>query len=224
MTSRHRLLSSVISTKLIIGATGILLFLYLIVHIAGNLMVFLGQDTFNRYSYMLVSNPLVAPVEIGLLLVVLIHLFKAISMTVQNRAARPRPYAVKKMAGGTSQKSLASSTMILTGLALLVFIPIHVAMFKYGPEYAYGANGIRDLYRLEVENFSSPVAVALYVLAMVVVGFHLWHGISSSAQTLGADTPTITPRIRVFGWVMAIVIGGGFLTIPLWLFFFGGRS
>src|SRR6478672_10547982 len=135
MRSRHRPFSSLITTKLIVGATGILLFLYLILHIAGNLMVFLGQDSFNRYSYMLVSNPLVVPVEIGLVIVALIHLFKAIGMTLQNRAARPVPYAMKKMAGGASQKSLASSTMILTGLALLVFIPIHVAMFKYGPEY-----------------------------------------------------------------------------------------
>src|SRR5439155_1116172 len=98
------------------------------------------------------SNPLVVPVEIGLLIVFLIHLFKAVRMTMQNRAARPAPYAVKKMAGGASQKSLASSTMIVTGLALLVFIPIHVKMFKYGPEYPYGIAGMRDLYRVELEN------------------------------------------------------------------------
>ena len=91
MTSRHRPLSSLITTKLIVGVTGILLFLYLILHIAGNLLVFLGQDTFNTYSYVLISNPLVVPVEIGLVLVVLIHLFKAIRMTLQNRSARPAP-------------------------------------------------------------------------------------------------------------------------------------
>jgi len=224
MTSRHRPLSSVISTKLIIGATGILLFLYLVVHILGNLLVFLGQDTFNRYSYMLVSNPLVAPVEIGLVFVVLIHLFKAISMTLQNRAARPAPYAVKKMAGGTSQKSLASSTMIVTGLVLLIFIPIHVAMFKYGPEYAYGTTGIRDLYRLEVENFSSPVAVALYVLVMIVVGLHLWHGVASSFQSLGVSGPRFTPAIRKIGKTAAVLIAGGFILIAVWVFLYGVRS
>src|SRR5258706_10120068 len=141
MPSRHRSLYSLITTKLIVGATGFLLFLYLILHIAGNLLVFLGQDTFNRYSYALISNPLVVPVETGLLIVFLIHLYKAVRMTIQNRTARPAPYAMKKMAGGASQKSLASSSMILTGLALLIFIPIHVAMFKYGPEYAYGTTG-----------------------------------------------------------------------------------
>ena len=223
MTSR-RFLSSLITTKLIVGVTGLLLFLYLVLHIAGNLMVFLGQDVFNRYSHALISNPLVVPVEIGLLAVFVIHLFKAISMTLENRAARPTPYAVKKMAGGASQKSLASSTMILTGLALLVFIPIHVTMFKYGPEYPYGATAMRDLYRVEVDNFSSPAWVAFYVLAMVVVGFHLWHGVASSFQSLGLSGPRFTPFIRRTGKTFAVLIAGGFIVIAVWVFLRGVRS
>jgi succinate dehydrogenase / fumarate reductase cytochrome b subunit len=224
MTSRPRFVSSLLTTKLIVGATGLLLFLYLILHIAGNMLVFLVQDAFNRYSYALISNPLVVPVEIGLLIVFLIHFYKAIRMTLQNRSARPAPYAMKKMAGGTSQKSLASSTMILTGLALLVFIPIHVVMFKYGPEYAYGATGMRDLYRLEVENFSSPAWVAFYVAAMIVVGFHLWHGVASSFQSLGLSGPRFTPAVRKVGKTFAVLIAGGFIVIAVWVFFCGVRS
>jgi len=223
MASRTHLLSSVLTTKLIIGVTGLLLFLYLILHIAGNLMVFLGQDVFNRYSYALISNPLVVPVEIGLLVVFLIHLVKAIRMTLGNRAARPAPYAVKKMAGGASQKSLASSTMIVTGLALLVFIPIHVRMFKYGPEYPYGTTSMRDLYRVEVENFSSPGWVAFYVVAMIVVGFHLWHGVASSFQSLGLSGPRFTPFVRKTGKVFAVLIAGGFIAISVWVFLYGVR-
>jgi succinate dehydrogenase / fumarate reductase cytochrome b subunit len=224
MASRSRFFSSLITTKLIVGITGLLLFLYLILHIAGNSMVFLGQDVFNRYSYALISNPLVVPVEIGLLAVFLIHLFKAIRITLQNRAARPTPYAVKKMAGGTSQKSHASSTMILTGLALLVFIPIHVKMFKYGPEYQYGATAIRDLYRVELENFSSPASVAFYVVAMLVVGFHLWHGVASSFQSLGLSGPRFTPLVRKAGKTFAVLIAGGFIAIAVWVFLYGARS
>ena len=208
---------------MIIGVTGILLFLYLILHIAGNVIVFFGPETFNRYSHALISNPLVVPVEIGLLVVFLIHLFKAIRMTFQNQQARPAKYASKKWAGGTSQKSIASSSMILTGLALLIFVPIHVLTFKYGTHYDYG-NGVRDLYRLEVENFSSPVAVGLYVLAMVLVGLHLWHGVPSSFQSLGLDGPRFTPFIRKAGKVSAVVIAGGFIVITLWVFLVGGRS
>jgi succinate dehydrogenase / fumarate reductase cytochrome b subunit len=96
-------------------------------------------------------------------------------------------------------------------------------MFKYGPEYTYGTTGIRDLYRLEVENFSSPVAVALYVVAMLVVGFHLWHGVASSFQSLGLAGPRFTPAIRTIGKAAAVLIAGGFIVIAVWVFLYGVR-
>ena len=223
MTTRRSFLGSLVTTKLIIGVTGVLLFAYLILHIAGNLIVFFGPETFNSYSHALISNPLVVPVEIGLLVVFLIHLFKAIRMTFGNQEARPAKYHKKEWAGGASQKNAASSTMILTGLAILIFVPIHVWQFKYGAYYDFG-DGVRDLYRTEVENFSSPVAVALYVAMMVLVGLHLWHGVGSSFQSLGLNGPRFTPFIRRTGKVSALVIAGGFIVITLWVFFVGGRS
>jgi len=223
MTTRRSLLGSLVTTKLIVGVTGILLFAYLILHIAGNLMVFLGPETFNTYAHVLISNPLVVPVEIGLLVVFLIHLFKAIRMTFRNQGARPAKYAKKEWAGGASQKSLASSSMILTGLAILIFVPIHVWQFKYGTHYDFG-EGIRDLYRTEVENFRSPIAVTLYIATMVLVGLHLWHGVGSSFQSLGLNGPRFTPFIRKTGKVFAVVIAGGFIVITLWVFFAGGLS
>ena len=223
MTTRRSPLRSLITTKLIIGVTGILLFAYLLLHIAGNLMVFLGRDAFNSYSHALISNPLVVPVEIGLLVVFLIHLFKAVRMTFQNQSARPVKYATKTWAGGASQKSLASSSMILTGLAILIFVPIHVKTVKYGAFYDVGG-GVRDLYRMEAENFNSPLAVAFYVVMMVVVGLHLWHGVASSFQSVGLNGPRFTPLIRKIGKVSAVVIAGGFIVITLWVFLVGGRS
>lgn len=223
MTTRRSFLGSLITTKLIIGVTGILLFAYLILHIAGNLLVFLGRETFNTYAHALISNPLVVPVEIGLLIVFLIHLFKAIRMTFQNQSARPAKYAKKELAGGASQKSLASTSMILTGLAILIFVPIHVRSFKYGTNYDLGG-GMRDLFRTEVENFSSPLAVGFYIVMMVLVGLHLWHGVPSSFQSLGLSGPRFTPLIRRIGKVSAIVIAGGFIVITLWVFLVGGRS
>jgi succinate dehydrogenase / fumarate reductase cytochrome b subunit len=222
MATRKGFLDSLVTTKIIIGATGVLLFAYLIVHIIGNLMVFLGRETFNSYAHFLITNPLVVPVEIGLLLVFLIHLFKAIRMTFQNQSARPVKYARKALAGGHSQKSLASSSMILTGLAILIFVPIHVWQFKYGTHYEVG-EGIRDLYRTEVENFSSPIAVMLYIAMMILVGLHLWHGVGSSFQSLGLSGPRFTPAIRNVGKVSAVIISTGFIIITLWAFFVGGR-
>jgi len=182
MSRVRRVFSSSVGTKLLIGLTGLALFAYLIVHLAGNLLIFWGQDTFNEYSHRLMSNPLVVPVEIGLLLIFLLHVYKTVRMYLGNQQARPVRYARKEPAGRPSRKTFASSTMIFSGLWLLVFIVIHVKAFRYGTEYPWAAGG-RDLYRLEMENFQNPLMVGFYVLSMLVVGSHLWHGVSSGFQS-----------------------------------------
>ena len=214
--SVRRVLSSSVGTKLVIGATGLLLFAYLLLHLAGNLMVFAGQETFNHYAHFLISNPLVVPAEIVLVLIFLVHIYKAVLMWTENQAARPVPYEQKAWAGHTSRKSLASSTMIWTGVAILAFVVVHVAHIKYGATYQIGDPPVRDLYRTEVEVFSSPVWVAIYVAVMVLIGFHLRHGISSACQSLGAGT--LSQRVVVAGTIIAILIAGGFAIIPIWVF------
>jgi succinate dehydrogenase / fumarate reductase cytochrome b subunit len=131
-------------------------------------------------------------------------------------------YVRKRSPGSPSRKTFASSTMIFSGLWLFVFVLIHVKQFKYGAEYET-ATGVRDLYRVEMENFSNPLLVAFYVLSMLVVGSHLWHGISSAFQSLGGDQPRWTPRILVAGKVLAVVIAGGFIAIAVWAYATGGR-
>jgi succinate dehydrogenase / fumarate reductase, cytochrome b subunit len=215
--------ASSIGTKVIVGVTGGLLFLFLVLHVSGNLLIFFGPETFNNYSQTLISNPLLIPAEVGLLLVFLIHLYNNIRLTLDNARARPIPYARKRWAGPPSRKSLSSSTMILSGLVVLAFIPVHVKMFKYGPHYAYRASSVRDLYRLELENFSSPLAVGLYVAVMVVVGFHLWHGVSSAFQSLGVTGPRVTPLILGAGRILAVIISAGFVIIAVWALLFGMR-
>src|SRR4030095_16389452 len=91
--------SSSVGTKLVIGTTGLLLFAYLLLHLAGNLMVFGGQDTFNHYAHLLASNPLVVPAEIALLLLFLVHVYKTVVMWTKNQAARPVAYEQKTWAG-----------------------------------------------------------------------------------------------------------------------------
>ena len=216
--SFRRIFSSSIGTKLLIGATGLLLFGYLLLHLVGNLLVFAGQETFNHYSHALISNPLIAPIELLLALIFVVHIYKAVVMWTKNQAARPVPYEQKSWAGYTSRKSLASTTMIWTGVATLVFVVVHVAQIKYGAWYQIGDPPVRDLYRTEIEVFSSPIWVAVYVAAMVLIGFHLRHGISSAFQSIGASHPTYTKRLVVIGTIVAILIGGGFAVIPIWVY------
>src|SRR4030095_10909791 len=115
--------TSSVGTKVLIGVTGVLLFTYLLIHIAGNLLVFFGPDVFNKYAYVLeVQNPLLPLIEIGLLLVFLLHIYKKIRMYIGNRGARPPRYMKKKWAGKPSRKTIASSTMIVSGLWLVAFL------------------------------------------------------------------------------------------------------
>lgn len=221
MSSRIRVFDSSVGSKLLIGLTGVALFLYLIIHIAGNLAVFLGADTFNTYAHTLESNPLIPVIEIGLVLIALTHIYKTVRMFLRNKAARPVPYALKKPAGSPSRKSFASTTMIVSGLWLLLFMIIHVRAFRYGADYQTAA-GIKDLYRVEMENFANPLVVGFYVLSMLVVGSHLWHGASSAFQSLGLDHPNVTPKILAGTKVIATIIAGGFIVIALWAHFVGG--
>jgi succinate dehydrogenase / fumarate reductase cytochrome b subunit len=216
-----RVLSSSVTSKILIGVTGLFLFIYLLVHIAGNLVIFAGDDTFNSYAGALAGNPLIILIEVVLLVAFLAHTVKAVAMTLANRRARPVPYAVKKPAGGRSRKTLASTTMILSGCWLLLFVVLHVYGFKFAPA-PMTAEGHRDLYALEMSTFANPAIVAFYVLSMVVVGSHLYHGIASALQSLGLNHATWTPRILSATRVVAALIAAGFIFIALWAHFVGG--
>ena len=219
MPSRFRhIFSSTVGTKLLIGLTGVALFVYMLLHLAGNALIFAGQDVFNEYSHLLISNPLIVPIEIGLLLIFLLHIYKAVTNWMGNQAARPVGYAKKELAGHTSRKSLASSTMIWSGLIILVFVVIHVQQFKFGSWYTVTDSTVRDLYRTEIEVFQNPLWVAVYVIATLLVGLHLRHGIASAFQSLGLDHPVYTRRLTAAGLVFAVLIGAGLAIIPIWVY------
>jgi len=226
MATRPSFLSSSIGTKVLVALTGLALFAYLILHLAGNALVFLGPDTFNLYSDALISNPLIVPIELGLLAIFLLHVYQAVRVTLANRAARPQRYARTARAGGASRKSAASSTMIWTGLITLVFVVVHVWGFKFGPHYDAVVDGqvVRDLYRLEMEAFSNPWTVAFYAAAVLVVGGHLWHGFWSAFQSLGTGDDRTSRRLQRIGWALAALIAAGFFVIPIWAYFVGSRS
>lgn len=220
MPSRfRRVFSSTVGTKLLMGLTGLALFVYMVLHLAGNALIFAGEDVFNEYSHALISNPLILPIEIGLLAIFLIHIYKAVTLWTKNQAARPVAYTKKEMAGHTSRKSLASSTMLWSGIVILVFVVIHVKQFKFGTYYQVTDSTVRDLYRTEIEVFQNPVWVVLYVVATLLVGLHLRHGVASAFQSLGLDHPVYTRRLTAVGIVFALLIGVGLAAIPVWVYF-----
>lgn len=221
--------ASSVGTKILVGATGLLLVVYLLIHVFGNLLYLLGPGMFNGYATMMLANPLVIPVEIGLVAIFILHIYKAITNWVANRRARPTGYYRRKWGGKPSRKTIASSTMFFSGLLMLLFIPIHVVQMKYGfgsPQEVVSAallGAEHDLYAIETAIFSNPLNVAFYMLVMVIVGSHLYHGVHSAFQSLGADHPLYTRWIILGGKVLAVLIGFGFFIIPPFSYFFGGQ-
>ena len=220
MPSRFsRLFSSSVGTKLLMGLTGVALFVYMLLHLAGNALILAGQDVFNEYSHALISNPLILPIEVGLLAIFLIHIYKAIKLWTANSAARPVSYGKKALAGHTSRKSLSSTTMIGSGLFILVFVVIHVKQFRFGTWYQVTDSTVRDLYRTEIEVFQNPFWVIVYVVATLLVGLHLRHGFASAFQSLGLDHPLYTRRLTALSVFFALLIGVGLAIIPIWVYF-----
>jgi len=215
--------SSSIGSKFLIAFTGLSLIVFLIAHLAGNLLFIAGKDAFNEYSHKLISNPLVYVAEFGLLAVFVLHIFKTVAMVAGSYAARPHGYAKRKWAktkNDRSRKSVSSSTMILTGTITLLFVVTHLITFKFGTYYET-PEGIRDLYRLQLAVFSNPYYVAFYIVAMIVILFHLWHGASSAMQSLGLNNPTWAPRFILGGRILAFVLGFGFAILPIYTFMLG---
>ena len=212
--------ASSVGSKILIALTGLALAVFLVAHLAGNLLFFVGPDAFNHYSHNLVSNPLVYIAEAGLIAVFLLHVVKTVAGVVANRRARPERYAKTawaKTKNDKSRKSLASATMIVTGTITALFVVTHLLTFKFGTVYLT-PEGIRDIYRLQVEIFGQPLYVLFYLVAMFVIFSHLWHGLSSAAQSMGIDHPAWTPRVLLAGRVLSLAIAGGFFVIPILTF------
>jgi succinate dehydrogenase / fumarate reductase cytochrome b subunit len=215
--------SSSIGSKFLIAFTGLCLLLFLVAHLAGNLLFIAGPAAFNEYSHKLVSNPLIYAAELGLVAVFLLHIVKTVSLIAGSYSARPQGYAKKRWAktkNDRSRPSASSSTMILTGAITLMFVVTHLLTFKFGT-YFETPDGIRDLYRLQLRVFSIPGYVAFYLVAMGVIVFHLWHGVSSAMQSFGVTSPTWTPRIQFLGRGLAVLLGLGFAILPIYTFILG---
>ncbi|MDX1428708.1 MAG: succinate dehydrogenase cytochrome b subunit [Rhodothermales bacterium] len=226
------LFSSAVGRKVLTGITGLGLTLFVLGHMLGNLSFFSSDpNAYNSYSHALISlGPLLYAVELGLLAFVVVHIAMGVKIYLGKKAARPVDYAEYKSAGGPSRQSVSSRTMIVTGLVLMVFLVLHILSFKYGPGidegYVVTVNGeeIRDLKRLLIEKFQSPLYAFGYPAVMLLLGFHLRHGIWSALQSLGAMTPRLTPLIYTAGGILAALIAVGFLVLPLWIFFGGGSA
>jgi len=212
-----------IGKKMIVGVTGLALSLFVLSHMLGNLLLLVGPEAYNRYSYNLLHAWYLYPAEVGLLLCFLVHIFFATKLAFENRAARPIASHPPGMCSAKGAR-FGSKSMIYTGLLVLVFTVLHLITFKWGSYYdiAYNGTQMRDLYKLVVEKFSQPLYVSWYLISLVVLGVHLSHGFSATFQSLGFASVR-NPRLKQVGWAFVIVVTAGFISQPVYLFLTGGK-
>ncbi len=209
-----RFYDSSIGKKAVMAVTGFILFGFLVAHMAGNLQVFLGREVMNHYAETLHANMnLLWAARVILLVSVVLHAWAAVQLTAVKSAARPVGY-VKP---GNVQGSLSSRTMMLSGPVIALFVIGHLLHLTTGtihPQFV-------DLQAFEnvVVGFSNPVASGLYVVAMILVGFHLSHGIWSMFQSMGFSHPRYTPMLKKFSAVFSWLLVAGFIAVPLAVMF-----
>ena len=215
-----------IGQKYLMGFTGLGLALFVLIHMLGNLLIFAGKKTYNLYAHQLVENKLLIVFEMGLLALFLVHVVLAVVLSVKNYFSRPEKYV--RAASGWKATAWYQKSLILQGAVILVFVILHIITFKYGTYYevTYEGKTVRDLFRLITEVFQNPLAVLWYLLALLILSAHLFHGISSSFQSLGLSHPRFDTWIKKVSFIYAGLVTLGFISLPLYVFFFmieGGR-
>jgi succinate dehydrogenase / fumarate reductase cytochrome b subunit len=210
-----------VGSKYVMALTGLALIAFVIAHMIGNLLIFRGKEALNDYAHALESSPvLLWTARTGLLAVFVIHILLGIRLTLQNRAARPVPYA---HAPDPVQGSWVARHMLLTGLVILAFVIYHLLHFTLGVTdprdfksvLARDPKGYYDVAEMVVRGFAQwPVTLA-YVVAQFFLGLHLWHGAGSWFQSLGLNHPKYAPTIAGFAVVVTTLLVVGNCAICL---------
>jgi succinate dehydrogenase / fumarate reductase cytochrome b subunit len=226
MNRLAKTMSSSIGAKWVMGLTGLGLLGFVLAHMAGNLLVFQGQEALNAYAKKLHDlGPILWALRGGLLVMFVLHVATAARITRENREARPDGYSRPQV---TRKTTYAARTMVMSGLIVLAFVIYHLLHFTFGvvqPDAMSAAlatpdpSGMVDVYGMVIAGFSNPLIVASYVFAMVVLCMHIAHGASSVFQTLGVTYPSLGFLRHGAGKVLAGVILLGNLAIPLAILF-----
>lgn len=211
--------SSTIGSKQLMGLAGLAFGLFLFTHMAANMLILFDPKSYNLYSHALVTNPLIYIAEAGLVFFFVYHAVKGIFLSIKNNSARKSRYAI--LPSGSKRTSWTARTMWAQGLIIVVFVVLHLITFKFGTLYdvTYDGKTVRDLHRLVLEVFAQPGYVIWYLVCLFLILLHLSHGMSSVFNTWGVRHPKYTPMIKTAGWIYAIVVVGGFVSQPLYVYF-----
>lgn len=214
-----RLLRASIGKKVVLALSGLLLLGFLVLHLAENLLLYADRDgaSFDAYVRWLTSFRALPVAELALGTLFLLHIGQAIRVSLQNRASRRTPYALNPGHGG---RTLGSSTILVTGSVVLLFLILHLVEFRFSAE-----SERERLAALVKGEFCKPLVLAVYLLGLTALALHLSHGFQSALQTLGLAHPRYTPLVRKLSVILAVALALGFATFPVYYFFAqGGRA
>lgn len=211
--------------------TGILMFLFVIGHLAGNLQIFLGPEAINRYGHFLQSNSeLLWPARLVLIAVLILHIWAAAKLSLENKAARPVNYAQWKPVGST----YASRTMLMSGVIIFIFIIYHLLHFTVQIRYINltGQSFVdftdpqkrHDIYKMMVVGFGSPWVSGFYIVGIALLCLHLSHGVSSMFQSLGWKSQAYGPLLDKLARIASLLIFLGYVSIPVAILSGYGRA
>ena len=203
-----RTFSTSVGKKQLMAVTGFLFLLFLTTHLLGNLSVYGGPASFVSYAeHLHALGKLLLAAEIGMAVALLVHVTTAVFLFFENRRARPVRYEVDKGGGG---RTLSSQIMPYTGLLILGFIGVHLATFSHH----IVDQTTRNIFQIAAAVFSNPIYLAIYVIGVLLVTFHVRHGLWSAFQTVGANHPKYMPFIQKLSIVFAVIVAIGFGSLP----------
>lgn len=220
-------LKSQVGRKLLNGATGLALIVFLILHLAGNLTLFGPAEAFNRYTYQLESlDWILYTLEFFLALTFLLHAIVGISIWRERKRARSSRYEVYQTKGSPAHNTWHARTKAISGMVLLLFLIVHLNDFKFGPVEMMMIDGteVRDLKSLVIDTFQSPWYAFGYAGMMLFLAAHLAHGFWSALTSLSMQRKKFSDYFYIFSIVFAILLSLGFLFIPMYIFFTGGEG
>ncbi|HET8723146.1 MAG TPA: succinate dehydrogenase cytochrome b subunit [Anaeromyxobacteraceae bacterium] len=202
---------SQVGKKVVSAVTGILLFLFVVGHLLGNLQAFQGAGKFNAYAQFLQNTKgLIWTTRIVMLAAVVLHATAGIQLYLKARAARPQPYRVPL----ANPATVSSKTMIWSGLLILAFVVYHLLDLTLGVAFVHSGFVHGDAYLNLVNTFRSTGKVIFYGVSVIGLGLHLSHGLYSLWQSLGFRAPLWTPTIAKAALVLGVVLALGYLLIP----------
>lgn len=216
--------NSSVGKKLVMAVTGSFLVIFLIVHLIGNITLFFGPDAFNGYvSALDVVKPAIRVVELVLLLAFILHIYDGIVLWFENRRARPVNYKVN---ASNENSTFSSRWMFWLGSVIFIFLVLHLATFFWRFNF-YDPSGLAEdhlYFNIVVDFFQIWWYAAVYVIAVILLGFHLNHGFQSAFQTFGWNHKKYFPLVKKIGTIYAVIMAVGFASMPVYFFFFYGGS